>query len=463
MRVDRLDKAVAAALAVTALLAAAILLRGDQVGVRIIQIQPADGVADVGLRPLIGLTFSEPMPPAALDGRLAFSPPVTGSLRWSGNSALFTPAFPLAADTTYTLTVRGGAASARGRVTRDDVMTRFTTHRPRLVYLAPATGVSDLVIADVGGSNQERRLTSEPFGVYDFAVSPDGRRIAYSANRDAGGSRDLYLVGMDGGERKRIVTCDQQFCQSPSWSADGARILFERRNLEKAAIGLTPGAARPYLYDVNLGQAAAVFTDTQYVASAPRWSTAGETMTYYDTIQSILTVYDLNSGATVEVPSVLGDSPVWSPDGGSFLLSDLVSGNDGRRQQLLRFDYATVTLTPVMPFSDTNDYGAAWSPSGDAITFGRQSAESFSATSGVAFFGPQIWIVDTTGLRARALTTDTEFSHAGLSWSPDGRWISFVRTNLRTINPIPEVWLIHPDGSGARRVARDATLPAWAP
>ncbi|MEO6063469.1 MAG: hypothetical protein ABIQ99_16170, partial [Thermoflexales bacterium] len=67
------------------------------------------------------------------------------------------------------------------------------------------------------------------------------------------------------------------------------------------------------------------------------------------------------------------------------------------------------------------------------------------------------------GLAPRALTTDTEYSHAGMTWSPDGRWISFVRTNLRTINPIPEVWLIRPDGSGARSVARDATLPAWLP
>lgn len=463
MRVDRLDRAVAAAIAVTLVLAVFVLLRGDQVGVRIAQTQPADGAGDVGLRPVIGLTFSEQMRQTALEGRLSFSPPVTGTLRWSGNAALFTPAAPLAADTAYTLTIRAGAESARGRLTRDDVVVRFATHRPRLVYLAPATGISDLVIADVGGSGQERKLTSEPFGVYDFAVSPDGRGIAFSANRDGGGSRDLYLVGVDGNDRKRIVSCDQQHCQSPSWSADGSRIVFERRNLEKGAIGVIPGASRPYIYDINIGQASSLFTDTQYVASAPRWSTAGETLTYYDTIQSILTVFDLSAGTTVEVPSVLGDAPAWAPDGGSFLLSDLVSGNEGRLQQLLRFDYATVTLSPVMPLTNTNDYGAAWSPAGDEIVFGRQSAESFSASSGVAFYGPQVWVTGADGLNPRALTTDTEYSHAGMTWSPDGRWISLVRTNLRTINPIPEVWLIRPDGGAARSVARDATLPAWVP
>ena len=74
-----------------------------------------------------------------------------------------------------------------------------------------------------------------------------------------------------------------------------------------------------------------------------------------------------------------------------------------------------------------------------------------------------MWVAGADGLNARALTTDTEYSHAGLGWSPDGRWISFVRTNLRTINPLPEVWLIRPDGSGAVSIARDATLPAWVP
>jgi Tol biopolymer transport system component len=436
-----------------------VLLRGDQTGA---SRRPNLKRRATSARPVIGLTFSEQMRQTALEGRLSFSPPVTGTLRWSGNAALFTPAAPLAADTAYTLTIRAGAESARGRLTRDDVVVRFATHRPRLVYLAPATGISDLVIADVGGSGQERKLTSEPFGVYDFAVSPDGRGIAFSANRTAG-AVDLYLAGADGSDRNRIVRCDQQHCQSPSWSADGSRIAFERRNLEKAAIGVIPGASRPYVYDAASGQATALFTDTQYVASSPRWSTAGETLSYYDTIQSILTVFDLNLGTTVEVPSVLGDAPAWAPDGGSFLLSDLVSGDGGRFQQLLRFDYASVTLTPVMPYSDTNDYGAAWSPTGDAIVFGRQSADSFSATSGVAFYGPQIWVVGADGLNPRALTTDTEYSHAGMTWSPDGRWISFVRTNLRTINPIPEVWLIRPDGSGARSVARDATLPAWVP
>jgi len=463
MRVDQLDRAVAVTIAVTAVLAVIVLLRGDQVGVRIAQTQPENGAEEVGLRPVIGLTFSEQMQQNALEGRLTFSPPVTGTLRWSGNTARFTPASPLASDTAYTLTLRAGAPSARGRLTRDDVVVRFVTHHPRLIYLAPATGISDLVIADVGGAGQERRLSSEPFGVYDFAVSPDGRRIAFSANRDNGGSRDLYLVNIDGSERRRIVTCDQQHCNSPSWSADGSRIAFERRKLEKGAIGVIPGASRPYVYDANSGQASALFTDTQYVASAPRWSTAGETLSYYDTIQSILTVFDLSSGTTVEVPSVLGDAPAWAPDGKSFLLSDLVSGGGGRFQQLLRFDYATVTLTPVMPYTDTNDYGAAWSPAGGGIVFGRQAADSFSAASGVAFFGPQVWIVGADGLNPRALTTDTEYSHAGMNWSPDGRWISFVRTNLRTINPIPEVWMIQPDGSGARNVARDATLPAWVP
>ncbi len=465
MRVDRLDRAVAGTLAGLAIVAVFLLFRGDQVGARVLQTSPANGAQAVALRPVISIVFSEPMLPGALDGRLRISPTVTGSIRWAGSAALFSPATPLEPDTAYTLTILAGAASARGRLVREDVPVVFSTSRPRLVYLAPATGVANLMIADVEARGVSRvgRLTSEPFGVYDFAVSPDGSQIAYSAVRDAGGSRDLFLIGASGENRRKIVTCDLQHCQSPAWSADGNLIAFERRTLDRAALGVTPGPSRLWLYDAQLGQATSLFTDTQVIASSPRWSTIGNTLTFYDNIQSILTVLDIRTGDLQLVPSLLGDAPAWSPDGGQFLYADLLGGADGRFQKLLRFDAASNTITPAMGLDATNDYGATWAPSGSAFAFGRQTAASFSTSGGGAFFGPQIWVADAAGIGARALTTDTEYSHAGLAWGPDGRWIAFVRTNLRVINPLPEIWLIRPDGSGARSIAVDATLPAWVP
>jgi Tol biopolymer transport system component len=56
------------------------------------------------------------------------------------------------------------------------------------------------------------------------AISPDGRSIAYSAGKDIY-SRKIYIKKIEGGATVRL-TDDSYDDTSPSWSADGARILY---------------------------------------------------------------------------------------------------------------------------------------------------------------------------------------------------------------------------------------------
>ncbi|MFH1893731.1 MAG: hypothetical protein ABIK83_13740 [Candidatus Zixiibacteriota bacterium] len=54
-------------------------------------------------------------------------------------------------------------------------------------------------------------------------VSPDGETIAFAAN--IGSAFDLWLCGVDG-DSLRQLTADAAFDTSPTWDADGARIVF---------------------------------------------------------------------------------------------------------------------------------------------------------------------------------------------------------------------------------------------
>jgi dipeptidyl aminopeptidase/acylaminoacyl peptidase len=50
------------------------------------------------------------------------------------------------------------------------------------------------------------------------------------------------------------------------------------------------------------------------------------------------------------------------------------------------------------------------------------------------------------------------------AWSPDGTWIAYSRDYTGT--PVREIWLVHPDGTGARRLTKlnaSANTPAWSP
>lgn len=78
---------------------------------------------------------------------------------------------------------------------------------------------------------EPKRLTEgDQFSVGDFSWSPDGTRIAFSAQRDPDlisiGTADLYVMGVNDKSVRKIVSTPGPD-RNPHWSPDGTRITFE--------------------------------------------------------------------------------------------------------------------------------------------------------------------------------------------------------------------------------------------
>ena len=78
---------------------------------------------------------------------------------------------------------------------------------------------------------EPKRLTEgDAFSVGDFSWSPDGTRIAFSAQRDPDlislGTADLYVIGVNDKAVKKIVSTPGPD-RNPHWSPDGQKIAFE--------------------------------------------------------------------------------------------------------------------------------------------------------------------------------------------------------------------------------------------
>ena len=88
---------------------------------------------------------------------------------------------------------------------------------------------SEISIADVDGQHIIH-LTDNEAEEWDAKVSPDGKQIAFTSNRD--GNHEIYVMNLDGSNQQRLTHNDTDDF-GPTWSADGSRLIFQSKRGDK--------------------------------------------------------------------------------------------------------------------------------------------------------------------------------------------------------------------------------------
>jgi dipeptidyl aminopeptidase/acylaminoacyl peptidase len=199
-----------------------------------------------------------------------------------------------------------------------------------------------LWIAEVGGSLRPRQLT---FGDSDNRFpkwSPHRNLIAFLSDRDARGTRRLYLLDLDSGEVRDARATATQAVQSFAWSPDAAHIAFtsaddpspqETLRQESRDDARVDGEywrhARLRIVRIASNAVTTVVRTNRHVG-AFAWSPDGTTLAY-NAWQAPASEFE-NLPTTIERVAVSGGEPavvcrceaavsdiMWSPDGTALL------------------------------------------------------------------------------------------------------------------------------------------------
>lgn len=88
------------------------------------------------------------------------------------------------------------------------------------------SGTSQICIANSDGSNVIS-LTNDKTNNMSPKLSPNGKQIAYLANRD--GNQEVYIMDIDGTNQKRLTANSIQEWD-PAWSPDGTKVYFSSQS-----------------------------------------------------------------------------------------------------------------------------------------------------------------------------------------------------------------------------------------
>ncbi len=319
---------------------------------------------------------------------------------------------------------------------------------------------------EIGAALSPQPLTPSEVSVWDFAPSPDGRLVAYGALGELGFS-DLRLIDLASGQDRPLLACEDASCSGPSWSADGQLLAYTRRSVNAFASGvLSP--PRIWIVDVESGETAPIFSDSQRLGLDARWSADGAWLCFVSPEEQQLAVINLTGGSAGEAgqtdfyPTATGETCSWDSTLPRLYTTDFRQSGDEWMTHLIAIDVESgeqVELSVVG--SDgaalVHDSSAVPSADGAWIAFQRKELEGPGATR-----GSQIWRMRPDGTEATALTADPAYDHGPPVWSPDGRFLITRRFPLRGPDVVSSLWLIDVETGSVRLLVEPGDFPAIA-
>ncbi len=478
---SRFDKTVLLVVIVLAAFIGLTILLGDRVGVTLDRVGPL-GIAR-STAPIL-LQFSEAMNRDSLTSRLRVVEvqpgtsaetlqesdviaPVFGDLRWNGKTALFQPTAALIPGASYAVILDKGVSSESGREVLAEYRFGFEVRRPRIAYLAPATGTPyNIWIADPTDPAAAAQVTFAPDGIFNYSVSPDGSKIAFSERNSNTGTSDIKLLDLDSGDIQQLTNCADADCTTPVWRPDGQIIGYERVELNSNFNQVGTSPTRVWLLDLATVPASTrpLFSDSQMLGYGLQWSADGNRITVFDYNSQGILFHQFEPESTIVIPSRYGSVGALSPDGTQVIYPEVLLTETEARSYLQLADLETQEIRPMTSVDDPiDDDSAVWSPDGKMLAIGRRYLDDRYTR------GKQLYLMNPDDSSVEEILVDPNYQLGTFVWDPNGTQLVLQRFPDPVAmgdpnNPgKPEIWIVDVATKTLTQIADDAFLPRWVP
>ncbi|MGH9541117.1 MAG: S9 family peptidase [Terriglobales bacterium] len=276
--------------------------------------------------------------------------------------------------------------------------------------------------------------------VRDPEVSPQGQWVAYtvsSIDKKADKSvSHLWMAAWNGATDLELTYGDQE-ASAPRWSPDGRYLSF---------LSSRPGPAKGtqvWVLDRRGGEARQL-TNVQGEISGYGWSPDSRRLLLALQIKKE-TPNAQPHGAEKPEPIVI-DRYHFKEDRIGYLT--------GQRRHLYLYDIASRQLARLTNSSDVDEGEAAWSPDGSEIAYVSNHQPEPDRTDATDIFV----VAAQPGSTPRQLTDFAGPDGGHLSWSPDGRWIAFLRGSPAKYSAYNEnrLAIVAADGSAPARLLTES-------
>jgi dipeptidyl aminopeptidase/acylaminoacyl peptidase len=342
------------------------------------------------------------------------------------------------------------------------------------------THIHIVPVATAGAGGAAYKLTNGERGESAPQWSPDSRRIAFLANRDAprpdapsAPRNQIWVIPVAGGEAERVTEEEAGVAQF-RWSPDGRRIAYvvrdtpqdkaerDKRKKDKFdAIVVDSGFVYSHLWTLNLDtKEKRRVTEGSFSVTDPQWSPDGAWVAYTmskggsqesaftdisDERNTDLYVAPATGGAPRQLTSNPGPdyAPRFSPDGKwvAYLSNNDPNSWAAKTDLVVRASDANVAAAPrnlTGNYSDSVNGAPKWSPDGATLyAAGAEGVYGQLLKVTLASDAPPQPVFQSKG------------AYAGVDLSRDGRWLAFAYNDARTPN---DIWVASSAGREARRL-----------